>query len=159
MNNVSKGMVAGLAATVVLSMIMFMKGMMGLMPELNVIGMLAGMMESSATMAWVAHFMIGTIIWGVLFAVTHEKLPGDSRLIKGIFFGIGAWLLMMIAVMPMAGAGMFGMKLGMMAPIMTMMLHAIFGTVLGGVFAKLQPRSVSFLRVSQRLLCVWTPPV
>ena len=130
-------MVAGLAATVVLSMIMLMKGMMGLMPELNVIGMLAGMMKSSATIAWVAHFMIGTIIWGVLFAVVHEKLPGNSSLIKGIVFGIGAWLLMMIAVMPMAGAGMFGMKLGMMAPIMTMMLHAVFGAVLGGVFAKL----------------------
>jgi uncharacterized membrane protein YagU involved in acid resistance len=137
MNNVSKGMVAGLAATVVLSMIMLMKGMMGLMPELNVIGMLAGMMKSSATMAWVAHFMIGAIVWGVLFAVLHEKLPGNSSLIKGIVFGIGAWVLMMIAVMPMAGAGMFGMKLGMMAPIMTLMLHAVFGAVLGGVFAKL----------------------
>jgi hypothetical protein len=137
MNNVSKGMVAGLAATVVLSMIMLMKGMMGLMPELNVIGMLAGMMKSSAMMAWVAHFMIGAIVWGVLFAVLHEKLPGNSSLIKGIVFGIGAWVLMMIAVMPMAGAGMFGMKLGMMAPIMTLMLHAVFGAVLGGVFAKL----------------------
>jgi hypothetical protein len=137
MNNVSRGMVAGLAATIVLSMIMFMKGMMGLMPELNVIGMLAGMMESSATIAWVAHFMIGTVVWGVLFAVINEKLPGKGSLMKGIFFGIGAWLLMMIAVMPMAGAGMFGMKLGMMAPIMTMMLHAVFGAVLGGVFAKI----------------------
>lgn len=67
-------MVAGLAATAVLSIIMIMKGMMGLMPELNVIGILAGM---------------------------------------------------------------FGMKLGMMAPIMTLMLHAVFGAVLGGVFAKL----------------------
>ncbi len=37
----------------------------------------------------------------------------------------------------MAGAGIFGMNLGMMAPIMTMMLHAVFGAVLGGVFAKL----------------------
>jgi len=41
------------------------------------------------------------------------------------------------AVMPMAGAGMFGLKLGMMAPVMTMMLHAIFGAVLGGVYKKL----------------------
>jgi hypothetical protein len=137
MSNISKGMVAGLAATIVLSMIMYMKGMMGLMPELNVIGMLAGMMKSSATLAWVAHFMIGTAIWGVLFAMIHEKLPGNRSLTKGVVFGIGAWLLMMIAVMPMAGAGIFGMKLGMMAPVMTMMLHVVFGAVLGGVFAKL----------------------
>jgi len=137
MNNVSKGMVAGFAATVVLSMIMYMKGTMGLMPELNVIAMLAGMMKSSATLAWLAHFMIGTVIWGVLFAMIHEKLPGSGTIMKGIVFGVGAWLIMMIAVMPMAGAGAFGMKLGMMAPVMTLMLHAVFGGVLGGVFAKL----------------------
>ena len=54
-------------------------------------------------------------------------------------FGIGAWLLMMIAVMPMAGAGPFGLKFGPMAPVMTLVLHAIFGAVLGGVYALEHP--------------------
>ena len=40
MSNLSRGIGAGLAATVVLSMIMVAKGMMGLMPELNVIAKL-----------------------------------------------------------------------------------------------------------------------
>lgn len=138
MNTLLKGVVAGLVATVVLSMIMYVKGLMGVMPELNVIVMLADMMKSSATMAWVGHFMIGAVVWGALFALSVEKLPGSSNLMKGVVFGVGAWLLMMIAVMPMAGAGAFGMKLGMMAPLMTLMLHIIFGAVLGGVFGKLQ---------------------
>ena len=34
-------------------------------------------------------------------------------------------------VMPMAGAGLFGMKLGMMAPLMTWVLHLVFGAVMG----------------------------
>lgn len=34
MTNTNKGLIAGFAATVVLSMIMVAKGMMGLMPEL-----------------------------------------------------------------------------------------------------------------------------
>jgi len=34
-------------------------------------------------------------------------------------------------VMPMAGAGFFGMQMGLMAPIMTLVLHLIFGAVLG----------------------------
>ncbi|WP_448329685.1 DUF6789 family protein [Sulfitobacter sp. M13] len=42
---------------------------------------------------------------------------------------------MMILIMPMAGAGLFGLALGMMAPIMTLVLHIIFGAVLGVVFA------------------------
>ena len=47
---------------------------------------------------------------------------------------------MMLAVMPMAGAGFFGMNLGMVAPIMTLVLHVIYGAVLGGVYAALQSR-------------------
>ena len=63
---------------------------------------------------------------------------GGSLWLKGVIFGVGAWLLMMLAVMLIAGAGMFGMNLGMVAAVMTIMLHVIYGAVLGGVFAALQ---------------------
>lgn len=33
--------------------------------------------------------------------------------------------------MPMAGAGLFGLKMGMMAPLMTLALHLIWCAVLG----------------------------
>ena len=56
---------------------------------------------------------------------------------KGIVFGIAAWLSMMIMVMPMAGADFFGMNFGMMAPVMTLVLHIIFGAVLGKVYTAL----------------------
>ncbi len=137
MNNLVKGAIAGFVATIVLSALMVIKGMMGLMPELNVIAMLAGMMKTGATMAWLAHFILGAIVWGVGFAVLQGSIPGGNSIVKGIVFGIGVWVMMMVAVMPMAGAGMFGMNLGMMAPVMTLMLHVIFGAVLGGVYGKL----------------------
>ncbi len=44
---------------------------------------------------------------------------------------------MMVLIMPMADAGMFGLELGIMAPIMTLMLHMIFGAVMGAVYQKL----------------------
>ncbi len=137
MNNILQGIIAGLAATVVLSLLMVVKSMMGLMPELNVIAMLSGMMGSSLAIGWIAHFMIGTVVWGILFAVFAASLPGNSLWLKGILFGVIAWLGMMIAIMPMAGAGLFGMNLGMAAPIMTLVLHVIYGAVLGGVYAAL----------------------
>lgn len=133
-------MVAGFVATAVLSALMIMKSMMGLMPELDVIGMLTKMMGAPSPLAgWLGHFMIGTVVWGGLFAWLNPNLPGGSYWLKGIVLGVGAWLLMMIVVMPMAGAGLFGMSLGMVAPVMTLMLHIIYGAVLGGVYGAQQP--------------------
>lgn len=137
MTNTSKGILAGFAATVVLSMIMVAKGMMGLMPELNVIAMLSSMMNTVPAVGWVIHFMIGMLAWGVGFTFFLNVLPGNSNLSKGISFGVAAWILMMVVVMPMAGAGLFGLKMGMMAPTMTLMLHVVYGAVLGFVFGKL----------------------
>lgn len=136
-NRIGKAMAAGFVATVVLSILMVIKTMMGLMPQLDMIKMLNGMMHAAPIMGWVAHFVIGTIIWGVAFALLEPVLPGNSYWIKGVVFGIGAWILMMIFIMPMAGAGFFGMALGMMAPIMTLILHLIYGAVLGGVYGRL----------------------
>lgn len=144
MNIYIRSMIAGFVATVVLSVLMLMKGMMGLMPELDVIAMLSKMAEDmmglgGAGLAWLMHFMIGTVLWGILFALLYEKLPGGGAVAKGISFGVLAWLLMMILPMPMAGAGLFGMNLGMMAPVMTLGLHVVFGAVLGFVFRQLSP--------------------
>ena len=137
MTNIGRGIGAGLAATAVLSMIMVAKGIMGLMPELDVIGMLSSMMDTAPAVGWVMHFVIGMLAWGVGFVVFHRLLPGRSDVAKGISFGVAAWFMMMLAIMPMAGAGLFGLKMGPIAPMMTLMLHAIYGAVLGLVYAKL----------------------
>ena len=149
-SNILKGMIAGFVATAVLSGLMVMKTMMGVMPELDVVAMLTTMMgASSPVLGWIAHFIIGTMAWGILFALLDPNLPGGSHWLKGIVFGIGVWLLMMIAVMPMAGLGLFGMALGIMAPVMTLVLHIIFGAVLGGVYGAQRPAAANQLQVSR----------
>lgn len=134
MQNITAGLVAGFIATVVLSAIMMIKTMMGIMPELDVVDMLAGMMGMSVLLGWVAHFMIGTLAWGGGFALLYAHIPGDSPVAKGVAFGVAAWLAMMVAVMPMAGASLFGLNFGIMAPMMMLALHLVFGAVLGLVF-------------------------
>jgi len=136
MNNNLRGIIAGLIATIVLSILMVLKGMMGMMPDLNVIKMLAGQMGGSITMGWIAHFVIGAILYGLAFANLRGTLPGGSNLVKGIVLGIIGWLIMMVAVMPMMGAGMFAMNMGMMATVATLVLHIIFGLVLGLAYDK-----------------------
>lgn len=131
--SVGKGMIGGIAATAVLSGLMLMKSAMGVMPQLDVIQMLSMMMGVSLAVAWMLHFGIGAM-WGVLYALGYRLIPGGSAVAKGLLFGAGAWLLMMVMVMPMAGAGLFGMKMGLMAPMMTLVVHLIFGAVLGLVY-------------------------
>lgn len=67
--NITKGMVAGFVATVVLSILMVMKSMMGLMPEFDIVAMLTGMIAAPSPIAgWLVHFANGAILWGGLFA-------------------------------------------------------------------------------------------
>jgi len=143
MTNLKNGFLAGFIATAVLSVMMVAKSMMGVMPELDVAAMLAMMMGAPILVGWLAHFMIGTLAWGGGFAVLYGMIPGGSAIIKGIVFGVAAWLGMMIVVMPMAGAGIFGMNFGIMAPMMTLVLHIIFGAVLGGVYAARVPTAMA----------------
>jgi len=107
-----------------------------MMPQLNVITMLAQMLGTGPLGGWVAHFVIGSIAWGIGFVLLFPLLPGKAPWLKGVVFAIGAWILMMLIIMPMAGAGLFGMHLGIMAPIATLILHIVFGAVMGGVYGE-----------------------
>lgn len=78
------------------------------------------------------HFMIG-IVWGIAFALTSRMSPGPFWL-RGMLLSIAPWLIMMVVMMPMAGAGFFGLALGMAAPVVTLVLHLVFGAELGAVY-------------------------
>ncbi|PKG74085.1 hypothetical protein CXF86_14065 [Shewanella sp. GutCb] len=138
-----KGIIAGFIGTLVLTGLMMIKKNMGVMPELDPVHMMSTMVaekmgiEVNLMIGWVMHFVIGSVAWGVAFAVLNDVLPGRSQGIKGIALGLGAWLLMMIGPMPMSGAGLFGLSMGIMAPVMTLVLHIIFGAVMGLAFSKL----------------------
>lgn len=137
MSTIVKGVIAGFAATVVLSALMLMKQEMGLMPELDIAQMLTAMLGlPGIAFGWAMHFVIGSVVWGGLFAIIAPRFHAGN-VAGGIAFGIAAWLMMMVAIMPMAGAGLFGLQMGILAPIMTFMLHVVFGAVLGWVFAVL----------------------
>jgi len=143
--DIRNGMLASLVGTIVLSAIMVMKQMAGMVPQMNPIADLVGIAHSLLgvpvvpLVGWVLHFAIGVFVWGILFAVLHPTIPG-SNLIKGLIFGIGAWLLMMSIFLPMAGQGFFGTNVGIIIPVMALMLHLVYGAVLGITFGKLSAR-------------------
>jgi hypothetical protein len=142
-SNIIKGIIAGFVATIVLTLFMMMKKTMGVMPELDPVHMMSVMVaqnmgiEPNIIIGWVLHFGIGSVSWGVGFVILNNVLPGSGQIAKGVSMGIAAWLLMMIGPMPMSGAGLFGLSMGVMAPILTLLLHLVFGVALGFTFKKL----------------------
>lgn len=134
MEHIWIGLIAGFSATVVLSAFMLMKQAMNVMPQMDMIGMISGMMGTSRGVGWLVHFMVGTVVYGLGFAWLEPFLWGDAYWLKGAVLGVIGWLIAMLMMMPMAGNGVFGMKLGFMAPVMSLVMHAVFGGVLGLVF-------------------------
>jgi uncharacterized membrane protein YagU involved in acid resistance len=149
-----KGMVAGFIATVVLSALMLMKQGMGLLPQLNpiedivhVADLLTGM-TLPLPFGWIGHFVLGTVAWGIIYAALHASLPG-APVVKGLIFGALAWLAMMIIFEPLAGDGLFALSLGPQATVATLVLHLIYGAVLGevyGLLATKQSSAASYFR-------------
>ncbi len=145
MTRIGKGLVAGAAATAVLSAIMLLKASAGLLPDMNAIGLLAGLAGTYAGLpatpltGWILHILIGVVLWGGLFALVRPSLPGGTDLGRGLVFAGLAWLLMMIVVMPLAGAGWFALGIGVGATVVTLVLHLAYGAVLGGTYRTMEP--------------------
>jgi hypothetical protein len=131
MSNSMRAMVAGLVATLVLTAVMLLKGSMGLWPELNLVRLLVNLGSIQTVAAWMDHFIVGVVVWGLLFAAFDSVWTSRAYWLKGLVFGVFAWFLMMILFMPLAKAGFFGVKIGLSAMYVTLAYHLIYGLVLG----------------------------
>jgi hypothetical protein len=140
MSRVQKGLVAGFAATAVVSVIEAINMTVGhwavAFPQL-----LAVILQSPGTPAlgWAAHIVAGLGL-GALFGVLCPRLPTDTPESKGILFAVGAFILMGLVIAPIGGAGMFFMRAGFGSLAWMIASHAIFGIVLGNVYGRLVAR-------------------
>jgi uncharacterized membrane protein YagU involved in acid resistance len=145
-SSIKSGLIAGFAATCVLSLLMLLKGSVGLLPQLNPIHDIVDVADKftgadfPSALGWAGHFFLGTIVWGLVFAWLEAALPGVP-IVKGLLFGFFAWVLMMVLFMPLAGQGFFGFKNGPPAAVASLILHLIYGAVLGLVYASRQSRT------------------
>src|SRR6266850_6198419 len=105
MSNTLRGMVAGFVATLVLGALLLLKGSLELWPELNIIRLLSTLGGISTAAAWMDHFIVGTVVWGLLFSLFDSVGSRSAHWLRGMVFGVFAWLMMMLLFMPAAGAG------------------------------------------------------
>lgn len=140
MSRVQKGLIAGLTATVVVSVLEVANLMLGpwaaSFPRL--LSVMLGTPDLIAV-GWVAHFVAGLGL-GAAFGVLCPRLPTDTPESKGILFAVGAFILMGLTISPIAGTGMFFMRAGFGTLAWMIVSHAIFGIVLGNVYGRLVRR-------------------
>src|SRR5215208_8140619 len=138
MPNALKGVIAGFVATLVLSALMILNSTIGLMPQIDIVRLLTTLGTLTTASAWMDHFIVGAVVWGLLFAVAVDTITARAAFwMKGMIFGVFAWLMMMVTFMPLAGAGFFGAKIGITAVVGLLFLHLVYGIVLGVVYGLL----------------------
>ena len=148
MSDVVKGMVAGAVATGAISVAMLLIEATGFVPQLELPHLLLNVLDAPAAYAlgWLAHLAIGSVILGGIFAQVEPRLGADTHTKSGILYGVIAWLVMMLVVMPAAGAGYFGFQLSVLAPLVMLGLQVLYGGVLGWIYGKLSPAHNPFTK-------------
>jgi hypothetical protein len=131
MDIIGTGIIAGFIATLTLSAIL---------DPMATVARTADVLPP--TFGWLLHFFVGSFVWGAAFASIHPLLRGPSWL-RGIIFGAGAWLFVMVAVMPLTQAGLFGWSLGWGTPAVMLCVHLLYGVILGTVYGLLLPEEES----------------
>jgi hypothetical protein len=143
--DIARGIIAGLLATSVLSLLMLIPW---LPPRFETVTLLIGIarvvLEGSGLPApfagWLWFFFIGGIWWGTWFAIISPIIPGRGFPVRGAVFGLVTGLLITWTIMPLAAGGALGMKLSLWQPLVTVSEHLIYGLVLGVIFRWLKKR-------------------
>jgi hypothetical protein len=142
LHDLRKGAFAGLVATVPVAFIAVIKQFLGLIPELDIIGILTGLagIPWSGT-GWVLLFVIGGVL-GMGFASLDSHVSDVTEageMLRGAFFGFLLWIVLMIIFIPLYSNEGFGYMFagGVLAACI------IFGVVLGMVYERTKPEHLS----------------
>ena len=129
----TKAIIGGIAGTIAMTlMMMYMAPMMTGMP-MDIAGMLGGML-GGWTMGMIAHVVMGVIIFPLAYVLIAYHFIAGPPLVRGLVFGIMLWLVAVVIVMPIAGAGVLMSNVGgMMAVIAALIGHLVYGGLLGAI--------------------------
>ena len=133
MVSIKSGLLGGVVATFAISAIVQMKKATGSLPDVHLLNAWSALVGEPTHLAagWITHLVVSIIVGGIGFALLSSKLPSRSFAIKGAAFGVLMWLMIMLVVMPLAGAGVFASHQSAMAPAAILVLYLIYGLILG----------------------------
>ncbi|MBI4610022.1 MAG: hypothetical protein HY726_13555 [Candidatus Rokubacteria bacterium] len=142
--NPAKAILGGVVGTVVMTLMMYFVAPMMLGRPMDVAAMLGGMLGGSWMMGMLMHLLDGSVVFPLIYAyLLYRVLPGEPWL-KGTIWGLILWFLSQALVTPMMGGGMFSAKAGgLMAVMASLIAHAMYGALLGGIAGAAEGSSTS----------------
>ncbi|CAN5520997.1 hypothetical protein BH23CHL2_BH23CHL2_28490 [soil metagenome] len=142
------GIIAGFAATVVMSIVLVLgyltAGLFADQEASTVSRWFYGLTHNSLTDetfeiplgAYSLNLLAG-VIWSLVYAGVFEPRMSGSGWWRGAKFSLLPWLLSLVVFFPLVGAGFFGASLGAgpLPVIGNLILHLTFGATLGSIYA------------------------
>jgi len=119
LRNIISSLLAGLGASTVHIALMAVKHRAGLLPGFEPYEDLQRLLSSMTALSlespysWLLPYINGALILGFVFGRLFTHLPGSTAIVKGGAFGFVAWLAMGLAILPLAGRGVFARELGL----------------------------------------------
>jgi len=115
--------------------------MMGL-PKMDIAAML-GQILGGWTPGMMMHFANGVLIFPLIYAyLLFSRFPGAPA-VKGVTWGGVLWVMAQLIVMPMMGAGVFGLKMGgIMSAFGSLIGHVVYGALLGWIGGHAHPERI-----------------
>jgi len=131
--NVGRAIFGGLVGTLALTLLMYKGGPMMGLPEMDIAAML-GQNLGGWTPGVMMHFVNGVVIFPLVYAyLLFSRFPGAPA-VKGITWGVVLWVMAQLVVMPIMGAGLFGLKMGgIISAFGSLIGHVVYGALLGWI--------------------------
>jgi hypothetical protein len=143
--NFGRAMLAGLIATIIMSIVQTMAPMMGL-PRMDIAAMVGSMLGGRLVAGWIIHLMMGTILWAAVYAYIVEPRLGGAPWVRGLTYGFLLAVFVLIIGFPLVGAmfssltpkpGFLGMGMaGAMGTMGVIVGHLVYGLVLGAIYGQ-----------------------
>ncbi|MBI2537946.1 MAG: hypothetical protein HYW06_13495 [Gemmatimonadetes bacterium] len=138
--NFGRSLLAGLAGTAVMTMLMLAAPLMG-MPKMPIGEMLGSFLHIGAVAGWGVHLLIGLTLALIYAVVVAAFLPGAPAL-RGAIYGFVVFLVAQIVVTPMMGGSIFSG--GDARMIMGSLVgHLVYGGLVGVIYGPVVKRSSS----------------
>lgn len=130
--SVGRAIAGGLVGTILLTLMMRFVAPMMTGQKMDVAGKLGDMTGMGPIAGMIMHFLVGSVIFGLIYAfVLFRFLPGAPWQ-KGLLSGVIFWLGLEILMMPMMGGGLFSSQMGGMKIVVAALIaHLVYGAALG----------------------------
>lgn len=127
-----RGLLSGAAATALLSLLLWLTAWSGLVPEMDLVGMLARVLGESRGVGLLVFLAVGIPGYGLALALLLDE--GDSPLATALWLSAVGWFATMMALLPMAGFTPFGIGSGVGKLLVCATWYVAFGVALGGTW-------------------------